>query len=231
MKNPLDKLRFAKALLDLVRDLRTVGNVFDLVDSVVDESSLRGVADRMRQTPEGARGLKQRPRLDTIRLAGLSALPAGTLGRAFYEHMRQNGLDPAAMPHRPASSELSYIVPHFLETHDIWHVVTGLGTDPAGELGLQAFYAAQGLWKAPLAILSAGLLNALIYQNDSTEERLEAIARGWLLGRRAHPMFGVAWAEHWDVPLAEVRQRFGIDLAGVEILLETRRQAPQGLHP
>lgn len=222
MNNPLAKVRFLKALLDLVRDLRRVGNVFHLVDSVVDERSLAGVANRMRQSPQGAHGLRERPRLGILRLCELGALPEGTLGRVYSDHMRTNGLDPAAMPQRPSSSELSYIVPHFLETHDIWHVVTGLGTDPAGELGLQAFYAAQGLWKAPLAILAAGLLNALLYQNDATEERLEAIARGWLLGRHASPLFGVRWQDLWKVPIAEVRQRYGIDIAGVDALLAAR---------
>ncbi len=45
------------------------------------------------------------------------------------------------------------------------------------------------------------------------------MVRGWLLGKRAKPLFGGAWAGMWECPLAEVHGEFGLDLEGIEALL------------
>jgi ubiquinone biosynthesis protein Coq4 len=124
--------------------------------------------------------------------------------------MRDNGLDPAALPRYEISDEASYFRAHLYDTHDIWHVVTGFHTDVAGELGLQAFYAAQIHGKVPLAILAGGMLNTFLYASEDHSARLSAIAEGWLLGSKARPLFGVDWDALWATPLAEVRERFGL---------------------
>src|SRR6185369_13743848 len=101
------------------------------------------------------------------------ALDAGRLGMVAgsspFFHMRKNGLDPATMPSRPASSAREYILPHVYECHDIWHVVTGFGTTVSEEMGLQAFSTAQGPTKGPWAIITAGFLNTLLYRMDDKD--------------------------------------------------------------
>jgi ubiquinone biosynthesis protein Coq4 len=57
--------------------------------------------------------------------------------------------------------DISYITLRRSQTHDIHHVVTGFATDPAGELGLQAFQLAQIRSPIAIAILTAGLINVL----------------------------------------------------------------------
>jgi hypothetical protein len=37
------------------------------------------------------------------------------------------------------------------------------------------------------------------------------IARGWLLGRQARPLFGTDWKQLWATPLSEVRTRLGLE--------------------
>jgi ubiquinone biosynthesis protein Coq4 len=137
-----------------------------------------------------------RPRSIAVDLTELRALPEGTLGRAYAAYV-----DAALEGDAP---------PDVLETHDVHHVLTGFARDVAGDLGLMAFYCAQSPSKIPVALLAAGLLD-LIFNMDDKEARLDAIARGWLLGRRARSLSGVRWSELWALPLHEVRGRFGVD--------------------
>ena len=109
----------------------------------------------------------------------------------------------------PSTDDHSFLRAHLYETHDVWHVATGFGTDIAGELGLQAFYAAQLGGKLPTLLLGGGLLHAALREPGDLDRRMEAIARGWDLGRSAHPLFGVRWERFWAQPLEEVRRDLG----------------------
>ena len=200
---------FLRAYVALTRDPGQLGVVFSLRDALDDPKVIGEVATALRRDPHLARALDERPRLPPLALEELARLPAGSLGRTFADEMRARGLDPAALPRMEAHDEIGYFPAHLYETHDLWHTVTGFETDVAGELGLQAFYAAQLGGPLPYAILSAGLLNTVISGMDDRDRRLDAVGRGWLLGRRARPLFGVRWAEHLARPLSEVRASLG----------------------
>jgi ubiquinone biosynthesis protein COQ4 len=216
MKNPIRLARALSSAVRLVRDPSRLDEVFQMADSLVDPKVLQAMAAAVAEDPAGALALDERPRIGRLDLDAFRGLPAGTLGRAFAEHMDTAGLDPAALPRLPADDPLTFLRAHLYETHDVWHVVTGFETDVAGELGLQAFYVAQVPGKLAPALVAGGLLNAVLYQWDQRDARMRAIVRGWLLGKRAKPLFGARWAEMWSVPLTEVRARFAIDVAGVE---------------
>jgi ubiquinone biosynthesis protein Coq4 len=133
------------------------------------------------------------------------------LGRAFADFLNLRGLDPYGLPRRPAVDEPTYLTAHLYETHDLWHVVTGFDTDVAGELGLQAFYLPQLHGKLPLLLLAAGLLNTLLFAFDDWRARLDAIVRGYRMGQRARPFFGVRWGEWWERTLSDVRQELRVE--------------------
>src|SRR5262249_33386356 len=94
----------------------------------------------------------------------------------------------------------------------IWHVVLGFDTDIAGELGVQAFYAAQIGGALSPWLIAGGLLQALMREPDDYDRRLGAIARGWALGKRAVPLFGITWDDAWHKSLAEVQRALGISV-------------------
>lgn len=162
------------------------------------------------RTEEGRRALQERPRVGPLELEVLGRLPENTLGRTLAEAMQRMNLDPSAIPTLSADNDGEYVFAHYYETHDIWHAVTGFGVDKAGELGLQAFYLAQGPARLSAMILSAGLLELVVgeEQFDDRERRLTEIVRGYEMGRRATSLFGVRWNEMWNVPLSDVRSRF-----------------------
>jgi ubiquinone biosynthesis protein Coq4 len=198
--------------LDLVRHPDHLDRVFEISDGLVrrQREVLTKMAEHFARDEQGAAALRDKPRL-RVDLDRLTQLPAGTLGRIYAEGLRSRGLDPASIPTLPSATDPEFVRAHLYETHDVWHAVTGFGTDVAGELGLQAFYAAQAPGGLPLVLLGMGMLNTGLYALDDRERRLDAIARGWQMGRTARPLFGADWTALWDKPLDEVRRRFVIN--------------------
>jgi ubiquinone biosynthesis protein Coq4 len=214
--NPLRVLMMGRAWWRIVRDTSRLDEVFALADSLASPTVLGMIVDAFRQTPEGAHALETRPRLGPLDLPSLRRLPPNTFGRAFVDHLDGNGLDPNALPTRPADDEATYVQAHLFETHDVWHALTGFGADVAGELGLQAFYLAQFPARLSAAILSAGLANTMLFAFDDRDRRMDAIVRGWTLGRRARSVLGVDWSKLWTADLGDVRRSFGVDVDGVD---------------
>lgn len=210
-----ERLAFVKTLwsfVDLVKHPDHLDRVFEISDGMVKQRTdvLEQMAAHFAREPGGAQAIRDKHRI-RFDLADLDTLPEGTLGRVFAGHMRKNGLDPAAIPTLAARDDLEFLRAHLYETHDIWHAVTGYDTDVAGELGLQAFYAAQAPGGLPWVLLAMGLLNTALYSMQDRERRFDAIARGWEMGKRSRPLFGVRWDELWTTPVAEVRRSLGIE--------------------
>jgi ubiquinone biosynthesis protein COQ4 len=212
LKNRVLAVRAVWSFVDLVRNPDHLDRVFEIADAMSEQriDVIEKMRDHFARDPRAAAALRDKRRL-AIRLDELLALPVGTLGRTYAEHMRANGLDPASIPTLESKSELEFVRAHLYETHDVWHALTGFTTDVAGELGLQAFYAAQAPGGLPLMLLAMGLLNTAIYAMGERERRLEAITRGWQMGKRARTLFGVRWDEHWNRPIDDVRKLLGID--------------------
>ena len=211
----------AKALYawgTLVRDPNQLNKVFELRESMASPEVMQKMDDFFSQTASGRAALEKRTRLGALSLDALATLDEGSLGHSYAKHMREAGLDPAAIPTLASPDRLTYLSAHLYETHDLWHVVTGFGTDVAGELGLQAFYLAQFPALLSSAILAAGLLNTTLFTPDERERRMEAITLGWRLGRAAKPFFGVAWGELMSKPLSDVRRELGVPDDGVRAL-------------
>jgi ubiquinone biosynthesis protein Coq4 len=209
MTNPMHMVKLVVRMTRLVRRPDRLDDVVAVADQIRTREGSEKLVAWIGRDPTGAVALAERPRL-RIDMPALAALPPGTLGRTFHDHMVDNGLDPTALPQRPAWDAIAYASAHLFETHDVWHVVTGFDTDVPGEVGLQAFYLAQVPTRLPPLLLAAAFLNAVFYELDEVGARMDAIVRGWRLGRSARPLFGVRWAEMWDRPLAEVRAGLGI---------------------
>ena len=211
LKNRLMAARAAWSFIDLVRHPEHLDRVFEMADAM--SAQKRDVLEAMRahfaMDPRGALALREKHRL-VVDLGELQKLPEGTLGRTYADHMIASGLDPAALPALPGSDEVGYMRAHLYETHDVWHAVTGWSTDVAGELGLQAFYAAQTPGGLPLALIAVGFLNAAFFTPSDRERRFQAVVDGWQMGKRAQPLFGVRWDDLWGRPIDEVRALFGV---------------------
>ena len=80
-----------------------------------------------------------------VDLEALRRLPAGTLGREFARMLDDRGLQPLEVTTETREKFKGNPYPlRYTTTHDLFHVLTGFPTTPAGEMGLLAFMIAQG---------------------------------------------------------------------------------------
>ncbi|MDB4972209.1 MAG: hypothetical protein JWN48_550 [Myxococcaceae bacterium] len=212
MRNPHQLARLLVSFTRMTMNVGQLERVLEISDALNQLGSAddthRLIAD-FRSTPAGAAALRSRPRL-LLHAEALAALPAESLGGAYARFMQERGLSPASLPSLQVRSDAEYVLAHLYETHDLWHVVTGFGSDLRGEIALQAFYLAQHRAYLPFFALSAVLLNTAAFAYDEKEQRLDAIVEGWLLGKRAQRLVGIDWSAKLTQPLVEVRQELGL---------------------
>lgn len=216
MLTPIKVFRGLRAIARLTIDPTELDEVFVLADLAEESPELEKLIAQIKSDPHFSQVLVDRPRLGKVDLSALEKLPAGTLGREYAEFMRARGLEHDSLKLRSGDSDMDYVRNHLRETHDLWHVATGFDTDVAGELGLQAFYLAQFQGPLPVLLFVVGMLNTLFKGMDDADRRLAAITRGYLLGKRGRSLFGLAWAERWEQPLAELRREKSLRLEEVD---------------
>lgn len=167
--------------------------------------------DRFFTDPSGARLYDEHRAIDsrTVDLDQLAALPAGTLGHAYAHFLRSRGFTPDVFDGPPpdvSDPRASYVIQRMRQTHDLWHVVTGHDTDPAGEIALQAFTFAQVRAPSTFILSTVGTLRGLREHPTLAREVLAAFRTG----RRAEKLVTFPWEDHWATPLAEVRAMLGL---------------------
>jgi ubiquinone biosynthesis protein COQ4 len=180
------------------------------------------VIDALRRDPRTRPALLVQRPCDPIDLDALERKPEGTLGRVFAEHCRVRGLNPN-LGYIPPESEIDWMLHHLFLTHDTWHVVTGWGNDLTGETGLGGFYMGQLGAPAFFGFLIGLLSLSTALRRRSFREFMDALTTGYEMGKRAEPLIGVDWSTLWDLPLGDVRARFG--LTGARVVGEGIRTA------
>jgi ubiquinone biosynthesis protein Coq4 len=146
-------------------------------------------------------------------LEELAKLPADTLGGAYARHMKVNGLRQDYYQDVPARTRMQYLRQRIRQTHDIWHVLTGLGTDDFDEVAIQGFYAGQ-FTSSMAAIIAAGafLKSVLRGRFDELEKYLDAFCEGYCAGKRAESLLAAKWEELWGENLESLRRCYRIEL-------------------
>jgi ubiquinone biosynthesis protein COQ4 len=202
------------ALAALIRDPERTDAVFDLLEALdrdLDESSIREFAAH----PEGKRLLAERPDLlaALANHAALAELPEGSLGGTYLAFVRANGITADGLveadegrAHRlPVASEpgAAYITKRGRDCHDLWHVLTGYGTDEAGEISVLAF--TYGQYRS-LGLLLIVLAGAILGPRTWGFQWERYLWRAYRRGRQAD--LDYAPYEQWlALPLDEARRR------------------------
>jgi ubiquinone biosynthesis protein Coq4 len=145
----------------------------------------------------------------------LVKLPAHTLGGAYARHMRQNELSVDYYQEKAPRNRLQFMRQRMRQTHDIWHVLTGFGTDEFEEVGIQGFYAGQ-FTSSMSAIIGAGafLKSILRCRFDELQKHMDSFCEGYCAGKRAENLLAVKWEELWGESVDSLRRRYRIDLPG-----------------
>lgn len=147
--------------------------------------------------------------------AALAALPPGSLGRTYFEWTATHAFDADGIADavsgrvsRDLGGPFPTMATRIVDMHDLWHVLNDWDSDIHGELHLLGYsYAQLGgyawLFLALLAILllaSAGRFEGVGYLRNAIDR-----------GRRAELLVAADWEALLPLPLAEVRQRLGVD--------------------
>ena len=208
--------RARRALRSLGRILEDPTRTDEVLEfsATVNAGSGRARVERFFTEPGGAALYAERRAINTrtVDLAALAALPPGTLGHAYAQFLSVRGLSPDVFdaPIAVSDERVAYVAQRFRQTHDLWHVVTGLDTDAASEVVLQAFTYGQTGAPSTGILATLGTLRAVTLGQRIGRATLAA----YRAGRRARYLGAFAWEDHWATPLAEVRARLGVAVLG-----------------
>jgi ubiquinone biosynthesis protein COQ4 len=234
--------RAFRLLREVMRNPDDTDTVFAFFEAVGGNEGPRAFA-RLVADPEGRRLLAERPQLvealaDEARLA---SLPEDSLGGRYLRLMRARGFAPSGLldaRDRGATgrvledAEHEWFYDRINVMHDLWHVLTGYGTDELGEAALVAFSHAQIPNRSfPLLLAAAAWMGPRSW--DLAWPRY--LWRAYRRGRRAKLLTAARWEELLPLPVADVRERLGIGPAaawhpdGIRAgSLEGPRRTPRG---
>ncbi|MDS3862221.1 Coq4 family protein [Thermosynechococcaceae cyanobacterium BACA0444] len=151
--------------------------------------------------------------LDSLDLEALLKLPRESLGFQYANMLTQGGFNADFFPRVPTDDVLDYIRLRVRQTHDIWHVVTGFGTDEAGEIAIQAFGLAQMHYPSAVLIIVSGIM-AAIKHPDQLNMTVEKVYQGYQLGQNAGPFWGQKWELAWEKPVTDWRAELKVAPSG-----------------
>jgi ubiquinone biosynthesis protein COQ4 len=196
------------ACADFVRQ-PTAQNSFQIAEGLRDSRDLRRAVARIREHKEFDALFRERYLRGFPDIDALIRLGPGTLGHEYAKTMRALNFSYDVFPLVRVEDDVSYYLMRGRETHDVWHLVTGFGTDVPGELGLQAFQLAQLGVPVSKVLLGLGVIRTALFP-DLLEPVFEALVRGWHMGKSAPQLIVQRWEEGWDQPVAAWRERLNI---------------------
>lgn len=211
---PLAALR---AFRKLIRDKEDTAQVFEIMRALTGSSGAKGY-NRMLRTVEGGRQAFLREELahkldDPVWLSRFGVGTVGAEYRAFRE-ARGFTADGLAETAREVAPEID--APHpvvwysrrLRDVHDIWHVLTGYGTDALGEACVVSFSYGQTR-NLGFGFIGWGAAREIQRENRAIPAR-RAVLQAWRSGRAAHWLPGLDYEALFAQPLETARARLGI---------------------
>jgi ubiquinone biosynthesis protein COQ4 len=218
MSKLLLSLKMFYSSLRFIKDPRRLEEVLEIAAKINDKREVGILVEFYKAMPEQAMALKSKPKFGPVDVDQLAKFPKGSLGKEYADFLISRGFKPdditVANSQDMHGTDEEFVVNYFYKTHDLFHVVTGFGTEFTDELGLQAYYSATGPNTFGIFILALGLLNTFFFARQEKDVRLEAIAAGWRMGRQSSNLFGIDWEPLWAIPLTQVRVNLRLPSAG-----------------
>jgi len=218
----IEPLRAFRAFRRLVRNKEDTAQVFEIMRALSGRSIGRGY-NRMLRTMEGGRQAFLREELahkldDPVWLARFEP---GTVGAAYREFREARGFTAEGLadearkvaPLVDAQHPVIWYSRRIRDIHDIWHVLTGYGTDALGEACVVSFsYAQTG--NLGFAFIGWGAAREIQRENHSVPAR-RAVWQAWRNGRAARWLPGLNYESLFEQGLDAARARLKIRPADV----------------
>jgi ubiquinone biosynthesis protein COQ4 len=229
----LEPLRALRAFRKLIRNKEDTTQVFEIMRALSGRSISRGY-NRMLKTLEGGRQAFLREELahkldDPVWLSRFEPGSVGAAYRAFREArgFTAEGLADEARKVAPmvdAQHPVVWYSRRIRDVHDVWHVLTGYGTDALGEACVVSFSYAQTR-NLGFAFIGWGAAREVQREAPSVPAR-RAVWQAYRNGRAARWLPGLDYEALFEQPLEAVRERLNIRPAtvyeGVPAELRTR---------
>ena len=198
---------------------RGVASAFEAVFSLTGPMIEREFR-RFSEHPVGARLLKERPSLldEIADLDKLGAMPEGSFGRAYADFMRRMNVSDARSFAALANVEelgrklgwdegVAYFVERQSHSHDLFHVLSGYGSDVAGEGAVIWF--TYGQFRLPVLWGILGVL-ALLRPKIGWQRWHRYLYQAYERGRDASPLTCTDYERLFPMQLDDVRRELGI---------------------
>ncbi|WP_338441599.1 Coq4 family protein [Synechococcus elongatus IITB4] len=200
-----------QSLFDTDFDVR---RLFTAEDALEAGEYGRLTVEALQKDPAANQLFAERWTLPELNLSTFLQLPEGSFGRVYADMLVANGFDPdyvIQIAPVEGDDDLSYFKRLWRTTHDFHHIATGIGTDPRGEVALQAFLMGQLPIPFSVVVVSMGLLRTSVVQPDRIPALIDAISDAFRRGRHSPQLLlAQRWDRFWALPVAEVRQQLQI---------------------
>ncbi|MDJ0556066.1 MAG: Coq4 family protein [Microcoleaceae cyanobacterium MO_207.B10] len=206
-----------KGFVSIVKNPSNTESVFDIEDGLMNADATKLSVEYVKQNPAVAQIIQERYIAPPPDIELLLKYPENSLGYIYASYLLETGFDPNFYRKLTVKDNTNYILLRLRQTHDIWHLVTGFGTDVVGELGLQAFVLAQTRRPMSVVLIAGGLLKILLQYPTDLENLLDCIALGYRMGAKAKPFLAQKWEENWKKTLSEWREELGVEPTTVYI--------------
>lgn len=204
------RLKIIWILLRLSRAPEKTELVFDLADTLFKTEAFQATTEKLSGDDGFKRLAMSRKLMPEINLDELAKYPAGSLGQVYARHMLDRNLSPNFYRSVDVTNDRTWTIMWFRQTHDLWHVATGFDTDPASEIGLQAFMMTVVLTPLSSLIVGISLVKTVISDPANLGLVIKNVVRGVTLANSAGLLISYEWDKNWNKPLAEVRRELGL---------------------
>lgn len=218
----LEPLRAYRAFRKLIRNKEDTAQVFEIMRALSGRSIGRGY-NRMLKSLEGGRQAFLREELahkldDPV---WLSQFGPGSVGAAYREFREARGFTAEGLadearkvaPLVDAQHPVVWYSRRIRDAHDVWHVLTGYGTDALGEACVVSFSYAQTR-NLGFAFIGWGAAREIQREAPSVPAR-RAVWQAYRNGRAARWLPGLDYEALFEQPLEAVRERLNIRPASV----------------
>ncbi len=227
-------LKALRAIDRLRRDNDDTEQVFLIIEALKGKSNEEHL-ERFRATEIGRKVLSEkRSALDFLtKRDWLQSLPEGTLGKIYIDFMIREGLTAEGL--RDVSYEGGFATEAQMseeervfsewnrDIHDLFHIITGYGRDPLGELSVLAVTYQQ---TKSLGVGFIALMGAFEYQRKlKGTPAFKSVLQGFKIGKQCEDLVAQDWEHLLTLPIEEVRERLKLRKPGFyNRVIETARR-------
>lgn len=211
----IHSLMTLKGAISLLTNPNNTTSVHDLEEGLLYDKSTLVSIEFIKSQPGIKSLLEERYLPSELDWESLLEYPPNSLGYRYADYLKSSNFDPYFYRDLKIKDDTSYLLLRRRQTHDIWHIITGFGTDVASELGLKAFELAQTRSPLSALLISGGLVRTLFEDPEDLGYLLDRIAVGYRMGAKAKPFLAQKWEDNWEKSLEQWRQELEVEVPSV----------------